>query len=152
MATKCRCDSEPCAGVCPCSKAGNMCTNACHMGKPWESVPCLNTEHGLKVKPIKQVEARLALSAVGLSPVGDPNELLKRLAVHYSTLCQEKPKRLHRLRMKEEEEKEKRKKELQETCKLCYRMFANKNSCARHVNMIHHDESVEVSNFYFLFI
>ena len=84
MASKCRCDSEPCAGVCPCFKTGNMCTNACHMGKPWESVPCLNTEHGLKVKTIKQVEARLALSAAGLSPVGDRHELLKRLAVHYS--------------------------------------------------------------------
>ena len=152
MATKCRCDIEPCAGGCPCSKAGNMCTNACHMGKAWESVSCLNTEHGLKVKPLKPEEVRMALCDAGLSPVGTKNELLKRLAVHYSTLCQEKPKRLHRLRMKEEKEKEKRKKEkaeerkLQETCKLCYRMFANKNSCARHVKMIHHDESVELSN------
>jgi len=63
-----------------------MCTDACHMGKPWESVPCLNTEHGLKVKPLKPVEIRKALCDAGLSPVGDKNELLKRLAVHYSTL------------------------------------------------------------------
>ena len=54
------------------------------MGKPWASVPCINTEHGLKVKTTKQVEARLALSAAGLSPVGDRHELLKRLAVHNS--------------------------------------------------------------------
>jgi len=86
MATKCRCDSKPCAGGCPCSKAGNLCTAACHMGNPWESVPCLNTEHGLKVKPLKPVEVRKALCDAGLSPVGDKNELLKRLAVHYSTL------------------------------------------------------------------
>jgi len=87
MATKCRCDSKPCSGGgCPCSKAGNMCTDACHMGKPWESVPCLNTEHGLKVKPMKPVEIRKALCDAGLSPVGDKTELLKRLAVHYSSL------------------------------------------------------------------
>ena len=74
MATKCRCDIEPCAGGCPCSKAGNMCTNACHMGKPWESVSCLNTEHGLKVKPLKPEEVRMALCDAGLSPVGTKNE------------------------------------------------------------------------------
>ena len=33
MTTKCRCDSKPCAGGCPCSKAGNMCLEACHGGK-----------------------------------------------------------------------------------------------------------------------
>ena len=136
MASKCRCDSEPCAGVCPCFKTGNMCTNACHMGKPWESVPCLNTEHGLKVKTIKQVEARLALSAAGLSPVGDRHELLKRLAVHYS---------------KEEEKRKKERveeRQMQRTCKFCYRMFANKNSCDRHVKKIHSEkvDSVEASN------
>jgi len=86
MAAKCRCDSKPCAGGCPCSKAGSLCTPACHMGKPWESVPCLNTEHGIKVKPMKPAEVRQALCDAGLSPVGDKNELLKRLAVHYSTL------------------------------------------------------------------
>ena len=57
----------------------------------------------------------MALCDAGLSPVGDKNELLKRLAVHYSNLCQEKSKRLHSLRKKEEEkeeeEKEKRKNE-----------------------------------------
>jgi len=86
MSGKCRCDSKPCAGGCPCSKAGSLCTSACHMGKPWESVPCLNTEHGLKVKPMKPAEVRKALCDAGLSPVGDKNELLKRLAIHYSTL------------------------------------------------------------------
>eukprot|EP00092_Neocalanus_flemingeri_P035736 GFUD01038909.1.p1 GENE.GFUD01038909.1~~GFUD01038909.1.p1 ORF type:complete len:594 (+),score=205.46 GFUD01038909.1:50-1783(+) len=86
MATKCRCDSKPCAGGCPCSKAGSMCGDACHMGKPWESVPCLNTEHGMKVKPLKPAEVRMALCDAGLSPIGDKNELLKRLAVYYSTL------------------------------------------------------------------
>jgi len=86
MVAKCRCDSKPCAGGCPCSKAGSLCTPACHMGKPWESVPCLNTEHGIKVKPMKPAEVRQALCDAGLSPVGDKNELLKRLAVHYSTL------------------------------------------------------------------
>jgi len=63
-----------------------MCTDACHMGKPWETVPCLNTEHGMKVKPLKPVEVRKALCDAGLSPIGDKNELLKRLAVHYSAL------------------------------------------------------------------
>jgi len=56
------------------------------MGKAWETVPCLNTEHGLKVKPLKPADVRLALCDAGLSPVGDKNELLKRLAIHYSTL------------------------------------------------------------------
>ena len=56
------------------------------MGKPWESVPCLNTELGNKVKPLKPVEVRQALCQAGLSPIGDKNELLKRLAIHYSTL------------------------------------------------------------------
>lgn len=89
--TKCRCDSKPCAGGCPCSKAGSLCTPACHMGKPWASVPCLNTEPGLKVKPLKPAEVRLALCSAGLSPVGDKAELLKRLAVHYSTLTSPGP-------------------------------------------------------------
>jgi hypothetical protein len=46
-------------------------------------VPCLNTESGSRVKPLKPAEVRLALCDAGLSPVGDKNELLKRLAVHY---------------------------------------------------------------------
>ena len=86
MSGKCRCDSKPCAGGCPCSKAGALCGSACHIGKPWESVPCLNTEHGIKVKPLKPAEVRQALCQAGLSPIGDKNELLKRLAIHYSTL------------------------------------------------------------------
>jgi len=86
MSGKCRCDSKPCAGGCPCSKAGVECGNNCHMGKPWESVPCLNTAHGAKVKVLKLPEVRQALCDAGLSPVGDKNELMKRLAVHYSTL------------------------------------------------------------------
>jgi len=56
------------------------------MGKSWDSVPCLNTEHGLKVKSLKPAEVRSALCDAGLSPVGDKNELCKRLAIHYSTL------------------------------------------------------------------
>jgi len=86
MSGKCRCDSKPCAGGCPCSKSGVECGASCHMGKPWESVPCLNTVHGAKVKALKLPEVRQALCDAGLSPVGDKNELMKRLAVHYSTL------------------------------------------------------------------
>lgn len=82
--SKCRCDSKPCAGGCPCSKAGSHCTPSCHMGKAWDSVPCLNTETGLRVKSLKPVDVRQALCSVGLSPIGDKNELLKRLAVHYT--------------------------------------------------------------------
>ena len=63
-----------------------MCTDHCHMGKPWESVPCLNTDHGLKVKGLKPAEVRQALCDAGLSPIGDKNELLKRLAVHYKSM------------------------------------------------------------------
>ena len=86
MAAKCRCDSKPCAGGCPCSKAERLCGPACHMGKPWESVPCLNTEHGKKVKLLKPKDVRSALCDAGLSPIGDKNELQKRLAIHYSKL------------------------------------------------------------------
>ena len=32
MSGKNRCDSKPCAGGCPCSKAGTLCDSACHMG------------------------------------------------------------------------------------------------------------------------
>ena len=84
---KCRCDSKPCFGGCPCFKAGSLCHDECHGGKPWESVPCLNTEHGLKVKPLKPAEVRQALCDAGLSPIGDKNELLKRLAVHYKSMA-----------------------------------------------------------------
>jgi len=63
-----------------------MCHDACHMGNPWDSVPCLNTEHGLKVKPMKPVDIRKGLCDAGLSPIGDKAELQKRLAVYYSTL------------------------------------------------------------------
>ena len=87
MVSKCICDTRPCVGVgCPCSKAGNLCSDACHMGKSWDSVPCLNTEHGLKVKSLKPAEVRSALCDAGLSVVGDNNELRKRLAIHSSTL------------------------------------------------------------------
>ena len=101
MSGKCRCDSKPCAGGCPCSKAGQVCGGACHGGKvkemfhcifvrhyvqPWDSVPCLNTEAGARVKGLKPVEVRSALCDAGLSPIGDKNELLKRLAVHYAAL------------------------------------------------------------------
>ena len=88
MVTKCRCDSKPCSGsACPCSKAGVQCGDQCHMARPWDTVPCLNTEAGLRVKPLKPAEVRQALCDAGLSPVGDKNELLKRLAVHYSSLA-----------------------------------------------------------------
>jgi len=83
---KCRCDSKPCGGGCPCFKAGTVCHAACHMGTPWVNVPCLNTEHGLKVKEMKAGDIRKALCDAGLSPVGDSSELKKRLAVHFSTL------------------------------------------------------------------
>ena len=86
MTNKCRCDSKPCAGGCPCSKAGQMCGPACHMGKPWAEVPCLNTEAGARVRSLKPAEVRRSLCDAGLSPVGDKNELLKRLAVHYSSI------------------------------------------------------------------
>ena len=54
--------------------------------QPWASVPCLNTEAGVKVKGLKPPEVRSALCDAGLSPIGDKNELLKRLAVHYASL------------------------------------------------------------------
>ena len=54
--------------------------------QPWASVPCLNTEAGVKVKGLKPAEVRSALCDAGLSPIGDKNELLKRLAVHYASL------------------------------------------------------------------
>ena len=83
-----RCDSKPCSGSsCPCSKAGAECNDACHMGRlasntlislsfleyilefklqpiqptffrPWDSVPCLNTAVGAKVKLLKPAEVR----------------------------------------------------------------------------------------------
>ena len=56
----------------------------------WASVPCLNTEAGAKVKGLKPAEVRSALCDAGLSPVGDKNELLKRLAVHYASLSGKK--------------------------------------------------------------
>jgi len=84
---KCRCDSSACGGKgCPCSKVGSLCTSACHMGKPWESVPCLNTEEGIRVKAMKAPDVRRALCDSGLSPVGDKAELLKRLAIHFTKL------------------------------------------------------------------
>jgi len=80
---KCRCDTKPCSGSsCPCAKAGAECHDACHMGRPWESVPCLNTPIGAKVKLLKPAEVRAALCEAGLSPIGDKVELQKRLAVH----------------------------------------------------------------------
>ena len=50
MAGKCRCDSKPCAGGCPCYKAGTECGDSCHLGKQWSSVPCLNNQYGTKVR------------------------------------------------------------------------------------------------------
>ena len=96
MAGKCRCDSKPCAGGCPCYKAGSECGDSCHLGKQWSSVLCLNNQYGAKVslwlgiiifrtnnvdvaqvKGLKPAEVRQALCDAGLSPVGDKNELLK---------------------------------------------------------------------------
>ena len=54
-----------------------MCGPACHMGKPWAEVPCLNSEAGARVRSLKPAEVRRALCDAGLSPVGDKNELLK---------------------------------------------------------------------------
>ena len=108
MTVKCRCDSKPCAGGCPCYKAGSQCNSSCHLGKEWSSVPCLNTNYGIKVRTIrrficdnwiqplnililklivqvkglKPAEVRQALCDAGLSPVGDKNELLKVHAPH----------------------------------------------------------------------
>ena len=50
MSVKCRCDSKPCAGGCPCYKAGSQCNSSCHLGKEWSSVPCLNNNFGNKVR------------------------------------------------------------------------------------------------------
>ena len=58
-------------------------------------MPCLNTEAGLKVKGLKPAEVRSALCDAGLSPIGDKNELLKRLAVHYASLSGKRSKKLH---------------------------------------------------------
>ena len=57
-------------------------------------MPCLNSEAGLKVKGLKPAEVRSALCDAGLSPIGDKNELLKRLAVHYATLSGKRSKKL----------------------------------------------------------
>ena len=59
------------------------------MGKPWESVPCLNTELGNKVKPLKPAEVRQALCQAGLSPIGDKNELLKNSLIIEQELLNE---------------------------------------------------------------
>ena len=53
-------------------------------------MPCLNTDSGAKVKGLKPTEVRSALCDAGLSPIGDKNELLKRLAVHYASLSGER--------------------------------------------------------------
>ena len=82
----CRCDSKPCASGCPCFKAKVLCSADCHSKAPWENVPCLNTEAGLKVKELKPAEVRKALCDAGLSPIGDRSEIQKRLAVHLTSL------------------------------------------------------------------
>eukprot|EP00116_Pleurobrachia_bachei_P003102 sb/3463364/ len=84
MSKPCRCDSKPCASGCPCFKTKIMCTDNCHRKVPWENVPCLNTDVGLKVKGLKPAEIRKALCDAGLSPVGDKGELQKRLAIHFT--------------------------------------------------------------------
>ena len=83
----CRCDSKPCASGCPCFKAKTLCTPDCHSKAPWENVPCLNTEAGLRVKEMKPAEIRKGLCDAGLSPIGDRNEIQKRLAVLFSSLA-----------------------------------------------------------------
>ena len=63
-------------------------------------MPCLNTEAGLKVKGLKPAEVRSALCDAGLSPIGDKNELLKRLAVHYASLSGIRSIKLHHAKSK----------------------------------------------------
>ena len=77
-----------CGGACHGGKVKEMfhCIFLRHYVQPWDSVPCLNTEAGARVKGLKPVEVRSALCDAGLSPIGDKNELLKRLAVHYAAL------------------------------------------------------------------
>lgn len=82
----CKCDSNAC-GACACKKADRMCGPKCHQGKAWSTVPCLNTEHGTKVKNMKPAEIRKSLCDAGLSPIGDGGELKKRLAVYYVTMA-----------------------------------------------------------------
>lgn len=136
----CKCVIGPCANGCPCTKTGNMCTFACHMGKPWESVPCLNTEQGSEKRSLRPAEVKMAVCDAGLGPAGDRSEMLNRLLLTTSK------NRLRRMGISVEEEMKKIEKEkfekrkLQETCQFCYKMFVNKISCDRHVKKLHSDK------------
>ena len=106
-----RCDAKPCSGSsCPCSKNGAECNDACHMGRselrtfimplqptwnavfmfnkrtlftfrPWDSVPCLNTAVGAKVKLLKPAEVRAPLCDV--MPNNQISQSLKQ-SINYS--------------------------------------------------------------------
>merc|ERR1719318_1776448 len=90
------------------------------------------SKDGSNVKPFKPAaEERKTLCEASLSPMGDENQFSKRLGVHYT---------------KDEEKIEKRNREkneerlMQVTCKICYRVFATKNSRDRHVQKFHSDK------------
>ncbi|KNC82706.1 hypothetical protein SARC_05007 [Sphaeroforma arctica JP610] len=75
---ECNCRGK-CA-TCPCAKAKDPCTDACHKGSPNES--CINFQEALQVKAMSVSEIRKALASYGLSPIGDKSELMPRLAHH----------------------------------------------------------------------
>ena len=75
----CSCTDSNC-NKCKCGKANVYCTAECHQNKPWEQTECMNDEFGVQVKAMKIKDIRTAVIANGLSPIGDPGELKKRLA------------------------------------------------------------------------
>ena len=83
VVVKCRCLYGDCTSRnCACKKNGSMCHDECHKGKPWASVPCLNTVVGLKVKEMKIGQVKRDLIEAEIDVIGDNIELRKLLAVH----------------------------------------------------------------------
>ena len=74
---------------CPCSRAGRQCGEACHLGRPWHTVPCLNTERGQRVGQMATQEMIRILAEADIYVVMERGgveykaEVAKRLAVHY---------------------------------------------------------------------
>ena len=53
---------------CPCSRAGRECGEGCHLGRPWHTVPCLNTESGRRVEQMTTQEMLDILETMGDPP------------------------------------------------------------------------------------
>ena len=75
MSKKCRCKSAGTCKTCPCSKAKTSCTPACGCGD-W----CLNFPEAVKVRAMSAGAIRKMLAGNGLSPIGEKDELVLRLA------------------------------------------------------------------------